>query len=209
MAARKPPAIVAELGRPETPEETAARKAETSRIHRRSQTMLSLIGATIASLAIVLFLAVPVMRSGPAPFESVDYRAVAAEARAPGDEPLIAPALPTGWSANSAENRTTEQVPTWYIGFVTPKTQFIAVEQGIGANPTWLAAVLDRGQPTGTTTIGGLTWSVYDRRASKDAGNFAYSLSTTVGGSTVVLHGTAVDAEFEVLAAAIGSGASG
>ena len=58
--AGKQPAIVAELGRPETPEETAARKAENSRKRRANQTAFNLIVATIASLGIVLFLVVVV-----------------------------------------------------------------------------------------------------------------------------------------------------
>jgi hypothetical protein len=37
--------VVAELGRPETPEETAARKAESSRVYRSSQNFRNLIAA--------------------------------------------------------------------------------------------------------------------------------------------------------------------
>ena len=65
--ARKEPAIVAELGRPETAEETAQRKAENSRKHRANQTALNLVGATVASLAIVAFLVIVVVRPAPAP----------------------------------------------------------------------------------------------------------------------------------------------
>ena len=47
MVATKEPAIVAELGRPETPDETAERKAETSRKHRAGQTTFNLVVALI------------------------------------------------------------------------------------------------------------------------------------------------------------------
>jgi hypothetical protein len=202
----KQPAVVAELGRPETPEETAARKAENSRRHRANQTLLNLVVATIASLAIVLFLVVVVVRPEPAVVDAIDYAAVAAEAQGGADAPLLAPALPDGWYANDARFQATAGVPTWYIGFITPATQFIALVQGIGANPTWQAAVLDGlgdADATGSTTIDGITWTVFDRRDADDPGNYEYSMAAGIGESTIVLHGTAGVAEFELIAASI------
>ncbi|MBG6054821.1 hypothetical protein IWX81_001211 [Salinibacterium sp. CAN_S4] len=201
--AQKEPAIVAELGRPETPDETAARKAENSRKHRANQTALNLVGATIASLAIVAFLIIVVVRPAPAPAESIDYVTVASQAQVNSEEPLLAPALPPSWTANAARFESREQVPTWYIGFVTPDTQFIALNQGIDANPTWEAAVLNNSTETGSIDIDGVTWTEYDQRDSSSPGNFAYSLATTSGGSTIVLHGTAEQSEFEALATAL------
>jgi len=203
MAAPKPPAIVAELGRPETPEETAARKAENSRKHRSNQTLLNLVVALVASLGIVLFLVVVVVRPQSSAVTPIDYRAVAADAQGATPEPLIAPALPSGWSANHAQFGTKSEVLDWYVGFVTPATQFIALDQGIGANPTWQAEILQNARSTGAITIDGLNWTIYDQRTAKDPGNFAYSMSTTTGNSTVLLHGTAATAEFQLLAAAI------
>lgn len=201
--AQKEPAIVAELGRPETPDETAARKAENSRKHRANQTALNLVGATIASLAIVAFLIIVVVRPAPAPAESIDYVTVASQAQVNSEEPLLAPALPPSWTANAARFESREQVPTWYIGFVTPDTQFIALNQGIDANPTWEAAALNNSTETGSIDIDGVTWTEYDQRDSSSPGNFAYSLATTSGGSTIVLHGTAEQSEFEALATAL------
>lgn len=201
--ASKEPAIVAELGRPETPDETAQRKSENSRKHRANQTALNLIGATVASLAIVAFLVIVVVRPTPAPADSIDYRAIAGQAQVDSAQPLLAPVLPDTWKANTARFETREQVPTWYIGFVTPATQFIALNQGIDANPTWQAAVLEKAKATGSITIDGINWTEYDQRKSSSPGNFAYSLATTAGGSTILLHGTADQSEFEALATAI------
>ncbi|MBC7589749.1 MAG: DUF4245 domain-containing protein [Salinibacterium sp.] len=203
--ARKEPAIVAELGRPETAEETAQRKAENSRKHRANQTALNLVGATVASLAIVAFLVIVVVRPTPAPAESIDYATIASQAQVNSEQPLIAPVLPDTWTANDARFESREQVPTWYIGFVTPDTQFIALNQGVDANETWQAAVLDNATETGVVTIEGVNWTVFDQRDSASPGNFAYSLATTSGASTIVLHGTADDASFEQLATAIAS----
>jgi len=83
--------------------------------------------------------------------------------------------------------------------------QFIAFNQGIGANPTWQATTLDNAAETGTVTIDGLTWTVYDQRDKSDTGNFAYSMATVAGESTILLHGTAPVSEFELLASSIAS----
>lgn len=201
--AAKEPAIVAELGRPETPEETAARKAESSRRHRSNQTLVNLVVATVASLAIVLFLVVVVVRPTPEPSPGVDFAAIAAQAQPEAAAPLIVPALPETWTANAARFDVQNEVPTWYVGFITPSTQFIAFNQGVEANPSWQGALLERAQQTGTVTIDGLAWTVYDLRGTQDAGNFAYSMATAIGASTIVLHGTAPVGEFELLASSI------
>jgi hypothetical protein len=209
MAAQKPPAIVAELGRPETAEETAARKAESSRRHRSNQTLLNLVVALVASLAVVLFLVIVVVRPDPGAVKPVDYKAIAADAQGATAEPLVVPALPTGWRANDARFAKKLEVLDWYVGFVTPSTQFIALDQGIDANPTWQAALLDNARQTGTVTIDGLSWTIFDRRTASKPGNFAYSMVTTAGSSTIVLHGTAPTPEFELLATSIAAGIAG
>lgn len=198
--AAKPPTVVAELGRPETPEETAQRKAAASQRRRANQTALNLVLATLASLGVVLFLVFVVVRPTPEPPAPVDYVAIAAES----GRDVLAPDLPDGWTANAARLETVGGVTTWTIGFVTPAGQYIALDQGLQANETWLAdAVLDA-EVTGAARIGGLDWALYDRRDSADPGNHAFILSTQIGEDLVVLHGTADDTEFETLAEAIG-----
>ena len=201
--ASKQPRVVAELGRLETPEETAARKAETSRKHRANQTLLNLVVALLGSLLVVVFLVSVVVRPAPEASDGIDFVAVAEEAQGGADAPLLAPVLPPGWTANDARFQTTAQVPTWYVGFLTPGEQYIGLDQGIGANPTWQATLLDNAEQTGTVTIDGIPWTVFDQRDAQDPGNFAYSLATTHGDSTVLLHGTAEDDEFVLLATAI------
>lgn len=201
--ANRQPRVVAELGRPETPEETAARKAENSRRHRANQTTFNLVIATLASLAVVLFIVLVVVRPTPAEPVAVDYAATAAEAQGGASETLVVPVLPQGWVANAARFDRRAEVLTWYVGFITPGEQFAALNQGIDANPTWQASVLDNAVQTGTVTIDGITWAVYDRRNESETGNNAYALAAAVGDSTFVLHGTASDSEFEALASAI------
>jgi hypothetical protein len=204
--ALRPPRVVAELGRPETPEETAARQAENSLKHRQRQTVTNLVLALGASLLVVLALVLLVPRSD-APIErDIDVATVAEQAQVVSDDPLAVPDLPEGWRANAAELRTSkvDGVTAWYAGYLTPSDEYAGMYQGLDANPTWAAGLLARTLATGTTTIDGVEWTVYDNRDSDaDVGNARYGLMTEAGGSTFVLLGTATPEEFEELAASL------
>jgi Protein of unknown function (DUF4245) len=196
--------IVAELGRPETPEETAARKAENSRAHRANQTTRNLVLAILASLAIVLFLALVVVRPTASLVKSVNYRTVAAQAQKTVTDRLAVPNLPAGWHSNDAELKSdTGKTVTWYVGLITPTQHFIAVEQGIATSDTWFGSLLGKAQPTGHVTISGVRWTIYNQRGASGTGNFPYSLAATIGASHVVLHGNAANSEFSELANAV------
>jgi hypothetical protein len=196
--------VVAELGRPETPEETAARRAETSRAHRANQTTRNLVLAIIASLGIVLFAVLVVVRPSTNLVKAVNYRTVAAQAQQSVDTTLAAPVLPRGWKSNDAELKADAgKTVDWYVGLITPKQQFIAIEQGVDTSDTWYGSLLGKTPATGHVTIAGIRWTVYNRRNSSDAGNFQYSLAGSIGQSHFVLHGSADSAEFSELATAI------
>lgn len=205
MASRRP-RVVAELGRPETPEETAARQAENSLKHRQRQTVKNLALALGASLLVVLVIVLLVPRSD-APIErDIDVASVAEQAQFVSDDPLAVPELSEGWRANAAELRTSDVdgVTAWYAGYLTPSNEYVGMYQGLDANPTWVAGLLERTLATGTTTIDGVEWTVYDNRDSGDeVGNAQYGLTTEAGGSTFVLLGTATAEEFEHIATAL------
>jgi hypothetical protein len=205
MSAAKAPRIVAELGRPETPEETAVRLAESSRNYRARKTVNNLVLSLLVTLAAVLVLVLIVPRSDTPQERTVDYHQVARQAQNGITEPLVDPTLPSGWRSNGAEWRTggSDQVPSWYIGLLTPRDQFIGLTQAINANPSWLADALQRQAASGTVTIDGIRWDVYRNTATDDRGNFDYALVTASGHSTYLLVGTATEAEFAVLAHAL------
>ena len=202
--AQKPPAIVAELGRPETPEETAARKAENSRKHRANQTLLNLVYSLVATLAVVALLVLVVVRPDPPAPTPVDFADIASRAQSSVSETLLVPSLPPQWRANNAELRSgSDDIDAWYIGFISPSEQFIALTQGIDANPTWLAAALDGRPATGSEVVDGIEWQIFDYRGTEDSGNLAYAMSTIAGANTVVLYGTADPNEFRTVASTL------
>ena len=197
--------IVAELGRPETPEETWARKDAARRSRREHQTAFNLVLALLASLGIVLVLVAVVVRPDQSVDRTVDYQRIAADAKVPGVT-LAAPDLPDGFTSNRADfqDKTSDGVRVWTVGLVTPDRQYIGLQQGLDANASWVANQLDQKPSTGDRTIDGTKWTVYDRRdEGKDAGNHAYSLVHTFGDSTIVLSGTADDSSFTTVAKAV------
>lgn len=201
----KKPKIVAELGRPETPAETAARKAENSRLYKSRKTINNLVYSLLVTVGLVAVIYFLVPRADGEPNWQVDYVAQSEIASTSLGESLLVPAMPEQWRANAAElrNATNGQVTSWYIGFITPSDKFIAFNEAFDANETWVSNELKDYPATSTVTIDGQQWTVYNNRSMNDAGNVEYAMVTTLGRSTVVLYGTADDAEFEQLATSI------
>lgn len=176
------PRIVAELGRPETPDETAARKAESSRVYRSSQTFRNLIAALIATVAVVAVVYFGVPRGTPPETEPVDVAAAAAQVSADRDRTVIVPEVPGSWRANAAR----VEDGAWTVVYA-PKTGFVRVAQGFDAPTTWVAGLVNGFAPTGTTTIGGIAWDVYDLPGDD---GIRYALATGAGSDTVVVYGS-------------------
>lgn len=199
--------IVAELDRAETPDETADRKAAASARRRTNQTAVNLVLALLASFGVVALIVLVVVRPQSIERDPIDYRSIAADAQQAVEVPLAAPVLPDGWSANRAEldEGINDDVTSWQIGLLTPTAQYIGLVQGIDANASWVADQTAHAKETDRILIGGTEWRVIDRRDVDDAGNLAYALVATFDRSTVVLGGTASDAEFATLAEAISS----
>ncbi|WP_374010084.1 DUF4245 domain-containing protein [Leifsonia sp. LS-T14] len=203
----KPPAVVAELGRPETAQETAARKAQNSANHRNRQTINNLVYSLIATLALVAVIVLVVPRGNPTATQpAVDYASIAQQAQGSEPDAFLVPKLPGGWKSNNAELRTKtpDGVDAWYIGLITPKQQFIGITQGFGGNDSWVSDQVAKSRIKDTRVIDGVTWDVYDNRASgSDNGNVDYALVTKSGHSTIVVFGTAEDAEFRTVASSL------
>lgn len=200
--------VVAELGRPETPLETAQRKAESSRRYRESKTTSNLLWALGATLLVTLLLVLLAWRPD-APIEGSPQLAdidVAATARNAASSLGATPVVPEldGWKPNAARlEASSDDVSSWYVGYLTTGGDYIGMRQGVDANPTWVAQQVSAARTTGERRIGGVTWVEYDRRSSAPTSITAYSLVATIDASTIVLFGTADDDDFETLATAV------
>ena len=203
--AAKEPKIVAGLGRPETPAEAQARKAENSRLYVQRKTVNNLVLSLLVTVGLVavIFFAVP--RPQTIPNWQVDYILLSEKASQSMGGQLITPVMPANWAANAAEVRSSgaDGVTSWYVGFITPTSQLIGYQEALVANPTWVANTLNNRASTGKRMIGGRQWTEYNYRSTEDTKNLAYSLVTVHGANTFVLHGTASDAEFTLLAESI------
>lgn len=176
------PRIVAELGRPETPDETAARKAESSRVYRSSQTFRNLIAALIATVAVVAVVYFGVPRGTPPAPEPVDVAAAASVVSSDRDRTVVEPEVPASWRANAAR----VEDGAWTVVYAPPKG-FVRIAQGFDVAEDWPTTLLGGYAPTGTTTVDGITWDVYDLPG--DAG-IRYALVTDAGADTVAVYGS-------------------
>ncbi len=182
--------VVAELGRPETPEETAARKAESSRVYRSSQTFRNLIAALLVTLAIVAVVVFGVPRGEPAPPPPIDAPAEASALSDTLGRPVVAADVPDDWRINSATYDAGE-IATWTVAYAPPgKSGFLRVAQGFDADDAWIAELLAGSRTSGTVTAGGTTWDEYRIDDPSAAGNVSYALATTAGTDRVVVYGS-------------------
>jgi hypothetical protein len=201
--------IVAELGRPETPRETADRKARDRVLRRSRQNFRNLIGSLVVCLVAVVFIILLVPRGDGVTQPAIDVKATADQYAKTAGQPLVAPTVPAGWKSNAAELRGSGTGSSWYVGYVIDGTGYAGITEGLPGDATLLAATLDDAKPTGTTTIGGLPWRVYDRRSlGSDAGNVAYGLATRIGSVVIAVYGTGSAEQVRGLAAGVAKDAA-
>jgi hypothetical protein len=201
--------VVAELGRPETPLETAERKARDRALRRSRQNWRNLVASLAACLGIVVLIIAVVPRGAAPAQRDLDVRAATQQYGDTAGQPLLAPVVPASWKANAAELRGSGADASWYVGYVIDGSRYAGLTEGVPGSTDLLTTTLDRADPTGTTTIGGLPWRVYDRRGLGDAaGNVAYGLTTRIGTSVVAVYGTATATEVRSLAAAVAADAA-
>lgn len=201
--------IVAELGRPETPQETADRKARDRVLRRSRQNFRNLIASLAACLAAVVLIVLLVPRGNGVQQPAIDVRAAATQYGDTAGQPLVAPKVPASWKSNAAQLRGTGDASSWYVGYVIDGTGYAGLTEGLPGDSTLLATTLDDAKATGTTTIGGLPWRVYDRRSlGTDTGNVAYGLATKIGTVVVAVYGTASAADVRSLAAGVATDAA-
>lgn len=196
------PRVVAELGRPETPDETAARKAESSRVYRSSQTFRNLIAALLATLAVVVVIALGVPRGEPAPTPPIDVARAAAQASQDYGRAVLSPAVSSSWRVNGAD-ASGGSAPVWTIVYATDGGAYLRVSQAFDARPDWALSALGGKRPGDTVTLEGITWDRWRIGDPSAAGNVSFALGTQAGSDYVLVSGNADEATASAVAAGL------
>jgi hypothetical protein len=188
----KPAPIVAELGRPETPEETAARKAASSKAYRSSQSVRNLIAALLVTLAVLAVIIFAVPRGEPTSAPSVDLPGIAADVETTMESPVIVPETGDFWRVNAAE-LTGGATTVWNITLAPAADSergFVKIAQAFDADASWAPQLLGGSAPTDTVRIDGIEWDVYTPGGSTADQNISYALGTQAGDDYVMLYGS-------------------
>jgi Protein of unknown function (DUF4245) len=186
---------------------------ERAKQRRAKQTVNNLVYSLLATAAVVAVMVLVVPRPSTSLIAPVDYKGVAVQAAQSSNLPVLTPKLlAKGWYSNSARwnTKTADGVDNWYVGFVGPKNQYLGLTQGYGTNPTWTFLQLKGDLSSGTQTIGGYKWDVWQSTIKNDpALTRDYALVTDVkrAGVTdeVIIYGTASKAEFRAFATEVAS----
>lgn len=205
MAKQKRRNIVAELGRPETAAETAARKAEGTRLYKSRKTVNNLVFSLLVTVGLVFVIYLLVPRGvGDYADRSVDV-AQAAEA-AGASYTLAVPDVPDTWKAKQATLTVDSGVTYWQIHYTTENEAYASVVQaytpdGDPVSAKWIAGKFEDQPPTGTEQLGGIDWNVYDHQDRKaDKVNMRFGLEGAVGTNSVLVYGTDDASTIRVLA---------
>lgn len=128
----------------------------------------------------------------------VDVPTIAQQASGSAGYVPLAVELPEGWTSNYARWNvgSSDGVPNWEVGYLTPGKQFIGLTQTTNANATWISQRADEAPVTGVRTIAGVDFELRDRPSGDT------TLVAQVNGSTILLKGTAGLEEFDVLGTA-------
>ena len=168
---------------------------------RANASVIGMIVALVLSIAAFL----PIVLMNPAP-KTDGYRPnidVSSVARNAADVAGFTPSAPSAGDAFRAnyarwESGTGSGVPTWEVGYLTPRESFIALVQTRQSNPTWLLQQVKSAPVTGTRSAGGRDWELRDTGKGEKS-----MVLANAAGTTVILTGSAQLDEFTVLAAAV------
>jgi Protein of unknown function (DUF4245) len=167
---------------------------------RANASVIGMIVALLVSIAAFL----PIVLMNPLPKSDgfrpdIDVSAVSRNAADVAGFTPVAPDTANEFRPNYArwESGTGNGVPTWEVGYITPKDSFIGLVQTRQSNPTWLFQQTKSAPVTGTRDAGGQAWEL------RDTGKGEKSMILDYRGTTVILSGTAQLDEFAVLADAV------
>jgi hypothetical protein len=159
----------------------------------------SILPLVLICLGIVWFTA---LRQSPDErMQTVDPSTTISLAAARAHYPVQAPTGLTGYRATSARTNAGNATPgspvTLEIGYLTPKNEYAGFVESDDPGASEVHAVMDGATQKGTVDIGGTTWT----RSTTQRGETA--LSRRVGSVTLVVSGSASDAELTQVAGSV------
>ena len=174
---------------------------------RARQTVTNLVLALGASVGLVVALVMIVPRDDTSLIKKVDYVSVANDASGSTGRSVIVPAIENDWWCNSARwnaNPGDGTSASWYAGFVGPKNEYIGMTQTYDTNVTWLALQLSGLKKTGTLTTLGREWQVWQAKEPHvPAKTKDYLLAGAIAHDTILIYGTASEAQMKTFAAGV------
>jgi Protein of unknown function (DUF4245) len=144
---------------------------ERAKKRRAKQTQNNLILSLLACLGMVAVIVLAVPRPTTSLIPHIDYKTVASQAASTSGLPILAPKLPSAkWYSNAARfsAKPSDGVASWYVGFVGPKQEYLGLTQGFDANPTWTMLQLQGDISSGTVTIAGTKWVIWQTITKND-----------------------------------------
>lgn len=175
---------------------------------RARQTLINLLLSLGATVGVMVLLVLLVPRDDSNQVQPVDYLAIAEQASTQAPGILLVPTIPLDWYSNAARYRSSAQdgVANWYVGFVGPNSEFLAMTQGLEVNQTWMQLMLESNKPTGEVVIAGKTWKVFESvRENNRARSKDYMMVLEYENNAVFVYGVAPRASLEDLASQLGT----
>jgi Protein of unknown function (DUF4245) len=168
--------------------------------HRARQTVVNLVLALAASIALVALVVISVPRDESNRIKPVAYDNIVNQAKSATGLNFISIKAPTGWWCNLAQLNTSsnDAVINFKAGFVGSNTKYIGYTQAFDANPTWLAFKLNTLTPTGDYK----DWKIYQSIMKNDppkTNDYTMVLQYS-SNNYVLLYGVADESELQAFA---------
>lgn len=170
---------------------------------RARQTLINLLLSLAATVGVMVLLVLAVPRDDSNRVQPVDYLSIAEQASTEAPGKLLVPTIPIDWYSNAARYRSSAQdgVANWYVGFVGPNSEFVAMTQGLEVNQTWMQLMVESNKPSGEIVIQGKTWKVFESvRENNPPKSKDYMMVLEYENNAVFVYGVASTEQLENLA---------
>jgi len=124
--------------------------------------MVRSLALIVAFMAVIFF---AVARTNTLSGPPVDVSGLATSVARETGWPIEVPAdLPDGWRPSALRFvPSTDNLPTWHVGYTSPDGHYIAVEQTADATKKWITQQTNRAPVKGAEVAAGRTWQLYVR----------------------------------------------